>query len=56
VKADPENPICQLLGDYTLRLDVGPGPEVHYNKVQISSHMCEHCPSQNPTYHQEDDC
>lgn len=25
VEADPENPVCQLLGDYQLRLDTGPG-------------------------------
>eukprot|EP00755_Sulcionema_specki_P020670 Sspe_Gene.12679::Locus_4333_Transcript_1_1_Confidence_1.000_Length_2083::g.12679::m.12679 len=39
-KADPSNPLCQLVGPYTLNLN-------HYNEEPIYAHMAENCPSWN---------
>lgn len=55
-EADPENPLCQLRGEYSLRLDVGPGPESHYNNVPLHPHAAEKCPSLSPLYHQSPSC
>lgn len=41
--ADPHNPICQIMGEYTLELS-------HYNSKQMWKHMGNKCPSKNPDY------
>jgi len=48
-KADPDNPVCQLEGKYTLTLR-------DYNTRAPYSHMGEHCPSEAPFYKQPKGC
>jgi len=47
---DPENPLCQILGQYQLRLDSQPGVLPRYNYVQPQPHILETCPSKAPDY------
>jgi len=47
---DPENPLCQILGRYHLRLDTGPGVLPRYNYIQPHKDMFEKCPSLAPEY------
>ncbi len=35
VEVDPENPLCQVLGKYSLRLDSQPGVPPRYNYVEV---------------------
>ena len=53
---DPENPLCQVLGDYELRLDSQPGVPPRYNYVSLYSDFGSQCPSQAPDYLAPDDC
>jgi len=55
-KNDPENPNCQVLGKYTLRLDSSPGVLPRYNYVPMVDHMFERCPSMAPDYLAPPDC
>jgi len=41
--ADPNNQLCQMMGDYSLVLD-------KWNTVKPHKHMMEHCPSRGPDY------
>ena len=56
VEADPENPLCQLVGDFSLRIDAMPGVLPRYNYVELHEHFAEHCPSKAPDYVQPDSC
>ena len=47
---DPENPLCQVLGDYALRLDSQPGVLPRYNYVSLYPDFGSQCPSQAPNY------
>jgi len=49
VEADPDNPLCQLEGEYTLLLN-GLNTRAPY------AHMAEKCPSEPPYYKRPDDC
>ena len=49
-RADPDNPVCQLMGRYTLHL----GP--YYNSRPMTRHMAESCPSKPPLYHRPPGC
>lgn len=49
VAADPDNPLCQLEGKYTLVLN-------DYNTKQPYKHMAEKCPSKGPDYKKPIDC
>ena len=42
-KADPDNPVCQLMGSHTLYLN-------SYNTRPMTAHMAENCPSLAPDY------
>ena len=55
-EVDPENPTCQLLGPYSLRLDSQPGVLPRYNYVPISDQMFSHCPSMAPDYLAPHEC
>jgi hypothetical protein len=48
-EADPSNPVCQILGEYTLVLD-------HYNSKAPYAHMAEKCPGVAPNYTRPDTC
>jgi len=48
-EADPENELCQLLGDFTLILN-------DYNSRKMAPRMAESCPSQAPDYTHPDFC
>ena len=50
VKADPDLPYCQLIGDYQVRIGD------YYSTVDPYPHMSEHCPSQAPDYYRPGDC
>lgn len=47
--ADPDNQLCQLLGDYTLELN-------DYATLAPYAHMDEKCPSEAPTYKRPSGC
>jgi len=49
VKADPDNQLCQLLGDYTLELN-------DYATKTPYKHMAEKCPSLAPHYNKPANC
>jgi len=53
---DPENPLCQVLGSYSLRLDSQPGQLPRYNYLTPKEGMLERCPSQAPDYTAPRDC
>jgi len=55
-EVDPENPLCQVLGKYQLRLDSQPGVLPRYNYVQPQPHILETCPSKAPDYVAPVDC
>ena len=55
-QVDPENPLCQVLGKYQLRLDSQPGVLPRYNYVQPQPHILETCPSKAPDYVAPMDC
>ena len=55
-QVDPENPLCQVLGKYQLRLDSQPGVLPRYNYVQPQPHILETCPSKAPDYVAPVDC
>ena len=49
IDADPDNEVCQLLGDYQLTLN-------DVNTKPIHAHMAEQCPSLAPSYSGRDKC
>jgi len=49
VKADPDQPYCQILGKYRM---THPG----FSSVKPYSNMAEHCPSVAPQYPRPDGC
>eukprot|EP00301_Raphidiophrys_heterophryoidea_P018984 c3973_g1_i1.p1 GENE.c3973_g1_i1~~c3973_g1_i1.p1 ORF type:complete len:594 (+),score=163.66 c3973_g1_i1:45-1826(+) len=49
VDADPDNNVCQLLGDYTLLVN-------NYNSKAPFPHIAEKCPSLPPNYDKPADC
>jgi len=53
---DQDNPLCQVLGKYQLRLDSQPGVLPRYNYVQPQPHLLERCPSKAPDYLAPVDC
>ena len=53
---DPENPLCQVLGKYALRLDNQPGDGQRYNYVSPYPNFGSRCPSQAPEYLAPSDC
>ena len=53
---DPENPLCQVLGKYSLRLDNQPGDGKRYNYVSPYPNFGSRCPSQAPEYLAPSDC
>jgi hypothetical protein len=50
VAADPENPLCQVLGKYALRIDLEPGVGPRYNYADLYANFADHCPSLAPDY------
>ena len=56
VQWDPENPLCQVLGKYQLRLDSQPGVLPRYNYVPIHPGFGNSCPAQAPDYLAPIDC
>lgn len=50
IDVDPENPLCQVLGKYSLRLDSQPGSLPRYNYVEIHEGFGNNCPSLAPLY------
>merc|ERR1712080_441145 len=55
-EADPENPLCQVGGSYSLRLDSQPGVLPRYNYVELQPGILENCPSMAPDYIAPTDC
>ena len=53
---DPDNPLCQVLGDYSLRLDSQPGVLPRYNYVPLHPDFGSQCPSEAPEYLAPIDC
>ena len=49
VASDPDNHLCQLIGDYTLNLN-------DYASKPVYPHMAEKCPGKPPFYERPDDC
>ena len=47
--ADPDNPLCQMMGDYSLILD-------KWNTIVPHKHMMEKCPSIPPDYKRPANC
>ena len=47
---DPENPLCQILGKYKLRLDSQPGQLPRYNYLEPYPGFSNECPSLSPDY------
>ena len=47
---DPENPLCQVLGKYKLRLDSQPGQLPRYNYLEPYPGFSNECPSLSPDY------
>lgn len=56
VQWDPENPLCQVLGKYKLRLDSQPGQLPRYNYVDLHSGFGNNCPALAPDYVAPQDC
>ena len=50
VKADPDLPYCQLIGDYRLKLGD------YYSTIDPYDNMDEHCPSQAPDFFRPNGC
>ena len=48
-QADPDNQVCQLMGEMTLNLNM-------YNSRPMLAHMAEHCPSLAPDYERPAGC
>eukprot|EP01084_Bolivina_argentea_P006551 12433_1 len=48
-EADPNNPLCQLMGEYSLILE-------KWNTITPHKHMAETCPSEAPDYNRPPDC
>jgi len=46
---DPHNPLCQMMGDYSMILD-------KWNSIEPHAHMMETCPSQGPDYKRPPSC
>ena len=55
-KWDPDNPLCQVLGKYQLRLDSQPGVLPRYNYVDVYPGFSNSCPAQAPDYIYPDNC
>lgn len=49
INADPKNPLCQIVGEYTLELN-------QLSTKQPFAHMAEHCPSKCPNYTKPANC
>eukprot|EP00483_Globobulimina_turgida_P007733 UN07748 len=47
-EADPNNPLCQLMGTYSVVLD-------KWNTIEPHAHMAETCPSHPPNYERPTD-
>ena len=56
VEVDPENPLCQVLGKYSLRLDSQPGVPPRYNYADFHPDFGQDCPSLAPDYLAPIDC
>ncbi len=56
VQWDPENPLCQMLGKYKLRLDSQPGVLPRYNYLDIYPDFSNTCPSLAPDYVNPEGC
>ena len=56
VEWDPENPLCQVLGKYQLRLDTQPGTLPRFNYVDPYPGFSNSCPAQPPEYLAPGDC
>ena len=50
IEWDPENPLCQVLGKYKLRLDTQPGKLPRYNYVEPYEGFANTCPALAPDY------
>ena len=55
-KWDPENPLCQVLGKYKLRLDSQPGQLPRYNYVDPYPGFANNCPTIAPDYIYPENC
>ena len=55
-KWDPENPLCQVLGKYNLRLDSQPGQLPRYNYVDPYPGFANNCPTIAPDYIYPENC
>ena len=53
---DPENPLCQVLGKFKLRLDDRPGTRPRFNQMEVYECFGENCPSQAPEYAHQEEC
>jgi len=49
VDADPDNFLCQLMGEHSLTLN-------NYNSKNEYAHMCENCPTMAPNYTKPSNC
>lgn len=56
IQWDPENPLCQMLGKYQLRLDTQPGQLPRFNYVELYSGFANECPSVAPDYFYPENC
>lgn len=50
VKADPDLPYCQFIGDYEVKLGD------YYSTIVPYDHMDEHCPSAAPDFYRTPGC
>jgi len=55
-KWDPDNPLCQVLGKYQLRLDSQPGILPRYNYAKTYPGFGNACPAQAPEYIYPEGC
>lgn len=56
IEWDPENPLCQVLGKYKLRLDTQPGVLPRFNYVDLYPGFANACPAMSPDYLAPVDC
>ena len=56
VEWDPENPLCQVLGKYKLRLDSQPGVLPRYNYKEVYPGFSDECPTIAPEYASPEGC
>ena len=53
---DPDNPLCQVLGKYSLRLDSQPGIPPLFNYLPVYPNFAANCPTRPPEYKTPPDC